>query len=90
MKAELVLKTQCQARRLAKNIIYGTADYTVRLLTEDEQEKYPDSNYGVINKEYNIIEATVGVLYAGYAVADELQAKLNEVRPSVPHLSTVQ
>lgn len=72
------------------DVIHSTKDYALVVLDEQYKESYPDSNYGVMNLEYQVIEATLGVLYAGYAVMEELQEKLDEARPKGGHLKSVQ
>lgn len=87
-------RTWCLVRTRPKAVaeyIYQTNDYALVLLDESHRDLFPDSNYGILNKEYQLIEAAVGVLYAGYTVMDELQKNLDEARPKpTPHLTTVQ
>lgn len=70
-------------------VIHSTKDYDLVVLPEDYKDQYPDANYGVVNKQYNTVEATIGVLYAGFAVMEELQEKLNEHKPKEPTLRSI-
>lgn len=73
--------------------VYETKDYILRLLSNEEKARFEESNYGIVHKKFDTIEAACGSLWAGYALIDELQKKLEEYAPPEPkvsHLSTIQ
>lgn len=74
----------------ALETITETADYRLVVLSPSMREAL-DTNYGIVNKQYNVIEAMYGVLFAGYQLISELQAKLDAEKPeAAPVLTTVQ
>ena len=70
-------------------VIHSTKDYDVVLLDDAYREDFPDANYGIVNREYGTVEATMGVLYAVYAVLEDLQEKLDEHRPKASTLHSI-
>ena len=68
-------------------IISSTSHYKLVVLPIELREAF-DTNYGIVHKEYNVIEGMYGVLFAGYEILTELQSKLDECLPK-PKLGLV-
>jgi len=60
------------------------------VLSKEDMERFPESNYGIQNRAYNTIEAACGALWVGYALLQEFEEKLTEVTPTQASLSSIK
>lgn len=71
-------------------VVAETQHYKLVVFPQDLREEY-DSNYGIIHKEYHVIEAMYGALFAALQILQELQTKLEQELPkAAPVLRSIQ
>lgn len=61
--------------------IYETTDYKVVLLSEEVREE-KEANYGIMNKEFEVVEAMCAAQFMAFTLCDELQKNLDEAKPT--------
>jgi len=71
-----------------KHYIYETQDYGIILLDEEMRDKL-DTNYGIWNKTYNVMETAAAVLFGAYELIEEMQAQLNAVKKTTLKVAKV-
>lgn len=72
---------------MSKDVVHEGAIYDIVLLEEDARLAN-DSNYGVRNKQYQVIEVYCGTLPQAFSAVKQLEELLEEYRPK-PVLATV-
>ena len=61
-------------------VVTETQNYKLVVFSPELREQY-DSNYGIVNKQYDVIEAMYGALFAALQIIRELQTKLDQEMP---------
>lgn len=69
---------------MAKTVIHSTAHYNLVLMDGALRELYPECNYAVMHKEWDVVEAACPALYVGYEALEALEEKLVEALPKEP------